>query len=106
MPNYDALNMNLETIIPEIIVLATALVVIFYDLFTRGRDAKSQTLAGISIAGYGLAFIVCLLYFNRWIGSANIDQQQAFGGMVVVDNLGLFFKMSGSACLPMPIIRR
>jgi NADH-quinone oxidoreductase subunit N len=93
MPNYDALNMNLETIIPEIIVLVTALVLIFYDLFTRGRDNKSQTLAGISIVGYVAAFAVCIAYFNNWIGSEGIDQQQSFGGMVVVDNLGLFFKM-------------
>lgn len=93
MPNYDALNMNLETIIPELIVVATALILIFYDLFTRGREKKSQVLAGISIAGYTLAFIACILYFNDWIGSSDIRNQQSFGGMVVVDNLGLFFKM-------------
>lgn len=91
--NYDALNMNLETIIPELIVLATALVLIFYDLFTRGRNTKSQALAGISIVGYVAAFVVCLLYFNDAIGSAGIRDQQSFGGMMVVDNLGLFFKM-------------
>jgi NADH-quinone oxidoreductase subunit N len=93
MPNYDALNMNLETILPELIVLVMSLVLIFYDLFTRGRDSKSQTLAVISIVGYVAAFAVCIAYFNRWIGSEGIDQQQSFGGMVVVDNLGLFFKM-------------
>jgi len=57
MLNYDALNMNIETIIPEIIVLVVSLVVIFYDLFARGRENKSQILAGISIVGYVAALL-------------------------------------------------
>lgn len=92
-PNYDALNMNLETIIPELILTVMAIVLIFYDLFTRGRENKSQVLVGISIVGYVAALLVCIAYFNDWIGSPGIRNQQAFGGMVVIDNLGLFFKM-------------
>ena len=93
MPDYAALNLNFETILPEIIVLVTSLILIFYDLFTRGRESKSRALAGISIGGYVAALVICILYFNEIIGSPGINNQQAFGGMVVVDNLGFFFKM-------------
>lgn len=92
---YSALNTNLEAILPEIIVTVFALAVIFIDLFMRGRESKNRVLATTSVVGYVLAFVVCLLYFNDYMrewGSTAFGQE-AFGRMVVMDNLGLFFRM-------------
>lgn len=90
--DYNGINLNLEAILPEIIVAVFAIVIIFVDLFTRGRPNKSPLLAGISIVGYAIAFVVCILYFNNTIGSSAFNQQ-AFNNMIVMDNLGLFFRM-------------
>lgn len=90
--DYSALNPDLISILPEIIVAIFAIGVIFVDLFTRGRDGKSQTLATVSITGYVLALIVCLLMFNGFFGNDS-RANEAFGGMVVLDNMGLFFRM-------------
>ncbi|MEO5951789.1 MAG: NADH-quinone oxidoreductase subunit N [Chloroflexia bacterium] len=90
--DYSGINTNLEAILPEIIVAVFAIIVIFVDLFTRGRDNKSPLLAGVSIVGYVLAFAACVLYFNNNIGSS-IFNQQAFNNMIVMDNLGLFLRM-------------
>lgn len=90
--DYNGINLNVEAILPELIVVVFAIAVIFVDLFTRGRSNKNQILAGVSIAGYILAFAVCLLYFGNNIGSP-IFGTQTFNNMVVTDNLGLFFRM-------------
>ena len=90
--DYSGINLNLESILPEVIVVVFAIITIFVDLFTKGRRDKSQLLAGISIVGYVLAFIVCILYFNNIIGSS-IFNKQSFNDMIVTDNLGLFFRM-------------
>lgn len=84
--DYNSLNPDFEVILPEIVVLVMAIAVIFTDLFMRGRQNKSQILAGISIAGYLIALGICAWYFTGL-------NRTAFGNMVVVDNLGLFFKM-------------
>jgi NADH-quinone oxidoreductase subunit N len=96
--SYDDLNTNLESLLPELIVLAFALIVVFVDLFTRGRERKTGLLAGISIVGYVLAAAVCVLYYNDWLGSPflggnEVFNQTTFAGMITVDNLGLFFKL-------------
>ncbi len=90
--DYSALNPNLEVILPEIIVTVFAIAVIMVDLFTRGRGSKNQMLAGVSVVGYVLALIACFLYFDNNIGSVAWGTE-AFGRMVVMDNLGLFFRM-------------
>ena len=90
--DFSGINLNIEAILPETIVAVFAIIIIFVDLFTRGRPNKSRLLAGISIVGYVLAFAVCVLYFNNLIGSATFNQQ-AFNNMIVMDNLGLFFRM-------------
>ena len=85
--DYNSLNPNLEVILPELIVTGFAILVIFLDLFLRGRgESKNQILAGVSIVGYVFAFGVCAWYY------ADLDWD-AFGAMVITDNLGLFFKM-------------
>jgi NADH-quinone oxidoreductase subunit N len=96
--SYNDLNTNLESILPELIVLAFALIVLFTDLFTRGRQQKSGLLAGISIVGYVLAAAACVIYYNNWLGSPFLSSgpvynTETFAGMVTVDNLGLFFKL-------------
>lgn len=98
--DYSALNPDLMTILPEIIVSVAAIIVVLVDLFTRGRQQdKNNLLAGISILGYALAFIVCLLMFDNNYGWLTGDGAlvplgtQGFGRMVVIDNLGLFFRM-------------
>ncbi|MBF6612875.1 MAG: NADH-quinone oxidoreductase subunit N [Chloroflexi bacterium] len=94
--DYNALNPDLLGILPEIIVTIFAILVVFVDLFTRGTANKSQRLAGVSIAGYLLAFIVCILQFNDIeIGGIvfRSAHAQVFANMMATDNLGLFFKM-------------
>jgi NADH-quinone oxidoreductase subunit N len=96
--SYNDLNTNLESLLPELIVLVFALIILFVDLFTRGRERKSGLLAGISIVGYLLAAAVCIIYYNNWLGSPFLGSnpvydQTTFAGMVTVDNLGLFFKV-------------
>ena len=90
--DYSGINLNLESILPELIVVVFAIITILVDLFTKGRRDKSQLLAGVSITGYVLAFIACILYFNNIIGSS-IFNKQSFNDMIVTDNLGLFFRM-------------
>lgn len=97
--DYAGLNTDLWTILPELIVIVTSLLVIFADLFTRGRaDTKSRLLAGVSIAGYVAAFVVCLLMFAEnsveFFGFRLVPLgTESFNRMMVVDNLGLFFRM-------------
>lgn len=91
--DYSALNPDWIAILPEIIVAVFAILVIFVDLFMRGRDNKSQVLAGISISGFVLAIVASALLFNNNVGEGASFNRQAFGGMVVLDNLGLFFNV-------------
>jgi NADH-quinone oxidoreductase subunit N len=96
--DYSGINLNIEYILPELIVVVFAIAVIFVDLFMRGRPGKNNILAVVSIAGYVLAFAACLLYFNNNIGgslfgSSTVWNTEGFNRMVVMDNLGLFFRM-------------
>ncbi len=90
MPNlYEGLNPDLWVILPEIIVAIFSVVVIFVDLFMRGQR-KGIVLPAVSIVGYLAAIGVCIWQFNDLSVPHNIG---AFGGMIVMDNLGLFFKI-------------
>src|SRR5207237_848997 len=91
MPNlYNGLNPDLWVILPEIIVTIFAVAVIFIDLFMRGQR-KATILPIASVVGYLAAIAVCIWQFND--PNAVVHNAGAFGGMVVVDNLGLFFKI-------------
>ncbi len=91
MPNlYEGLNPDLWAILPEIIITVFAVVIIFVDLFTKGQR-KVTLLPIVSIVGYLAAIAVCIWQFND--AGAITHNVNAFGGMVVVDNLGLFFKI-------------
>ena len=82
--NYDALNMNLEVILPELIVTGFAILVIFMDLFMRGKDSKNNALAMTTIAGYVVAMVVSILYYYQIIETSSFNTE-AFGRMVVMD---------------------
>lgn len=90
--NYDVLNMNLEVILPELIVTGFAILVIFMDLFMRGKDSKNNALAMTTIAGYVVAIVVSILYYYQIIVTSSFNTE-AFGRMVVMDNLGFFFRV-------------
>src|SRR4051794_25793478 len=85
MIDYSALNPNLEVILPEIIITVFAVAVIFLDIFLKGEQ-KARILPATSIVGYLAAIGVCLWYYGGY-------NEEAFGRMVVLDNMGLFFKI-------------
>ncbi|MEO8286713.1 MAG: NADH-quinone oxidoreductase subunit N [Chloroflexota bacterium] len=96
--DYSGINVNLEHILPELIVVVFSILVILIDLFTRGRQNKNNLLAGVSIVGYVLSFLACILYFGNNIGGSlfggsTVFNTEAFNRMVVMDNMGLFFRM-------------
>ncbi len=90
--DYSGINLNVEIILPELIVTVLAIVLIFADLFMRGRQDKARILGIVSIVGYLVALVVCVLYFNNIIGTSSFNTE-GFNRMAVLDNLGLFFKM-------------
>jgi NADH-quinone oxidoreductase subunit N len=74
--------LNLELLIPELTLAATAVLVILLDLFIK----RKGWLAGISIAGIVVAagFSVVM-----WGGGS----EAVFNNMLAVDNFALFFKL-------------
>ncbi|MBN2231290.1 MAG: NADH-quinone oxidoreductase subunit N, partial [Deltaproteobacteria bacterium] len=81
--------MNLDLFIPEIILAATAILVIVLDLFVRSSAVVRYT----SIAGLAAAAGVAIA---MWDGGGS-----AFGGMLAADNFALFFKvfLAGTAII-------
>jgi NADH-quinone oxidoreductase subunit N len=77
----DALN-DLFTLLPELILVATALVVITVDLFLP-RGAK-WTLTPLAVFGMILAAIGCV-----WVWGVN---DTVFAGFYVVDDMSVFLK--------------
>ena len=47
--DYSVFNLDLEVILPELILLGFAILVIFVDLFMRGRTKEMVVLPAISI---------------------------------------------------------
>jgi len=74
--------LNLALISPEISLLATAIVVIFADLFFQ----RKSLLAIISLIGLAVA---CGFTIYLWGG----NEQAIFANMLVVDKFALFFKL-------------
>src|SRR6478672_8646768 len=103
MPDlYEGLNPDLWVILPEIIVTVFAVAVIFVDLFMRG-PRKATVLPVVSIVGFLIALGVCIWQFNDPNAVAH-NPAGAFGGMVVVDNLGLFFKIISLATASLVVL--
>jgi len=72
---------NLYLLSPEISLLAVALVVIFFDLLLKRR----QALGWISAVGLLLPFVFTITLWGT--------NDTAFGGALVVDQFSLFFKL-------------
>ncbi len=72
---------NLYLLSPEISLLAVALLVIFFDLFTGRR----RVLGWISAVGLLLPFVFTITLWGT--------SDTAFGGALVVDQFSLFFKL-------------
>ena len=73
--------MNLELFIPEIVLAATALVVVMTDLFTE----RKATLAVLSVIGLLVSVGFTIAMRGTFEG--------IFGGMLAVDGFALFFKL-------------
>jgi len=86
MPPINLVPPDLNTIVPEIIVTILAVVLMLGDLFLPVR--RKGILTWISVVGYGLALIVCFLYF------VYPDMPiTSFAGMIVLDKLGLWLRI-------------
>lgn len=76
-------NVNVTSILPEVIVAVTGIIVMLYDCFAP----KQRNVTGaISLIGLILATVVL---FMLW--SDNYDFSNAWNGMIVFDNLRLSF---------------
>ncbi|MBO0723474.1 MAG: NADH-quinone oxidoreductase subunit N, partial [Blastocatellia bacterium] len=82
---FENLNLNYWTIVPEIITSIVAVVIMLVDAFSK-RGARTAN-AMIALAGLGLALISVILLWN--VGSGNF-----FGGMIVVDPIRIFFSVT------------
>jgi NADH-quinone oxidoreductase subunit N len=79
-----ALIQGLRSILPELVVIGTAIVVLLADLFLA--DDRKKVLCGIGIAGVALAMVAALS-----LGSGRIE---GFSGMIVHDGFGLFITLT------------
>lgn len=78
------LTSNLYLLTPEFVLTALAFLVFTVDLFLPER--KKEWLAGLSVASLIAVMVVALLM--RPSGSTEL-----YGGLIVVDDFGLFFKI-------------
>jgi len=74
--------LNLELMIPELVLLACAIIVIMLDLFLK----RKGWLAVISLAGLAIAA-------GFTIASWGGNSQALFSNMLVVDKFAVFFKL-------------
>ena len=79
-----ALVQGLYSILPELVVIATAIAVLLADLALPERGKK--TLCHLGIAGTAVAILATL-----WLGLGRID---GFSGMIVHDGMGLFITLT------------
>src|SRR5437764_1236657 len=77
---------DFNTIVPELIITVLAIVLLIGELVLPVR--RKQMLTGISVLGYALALVACFLYFIQ--PGLPIH---SFSGMVVLDQLGLWFRI-------------
>lgn len=78
-------------IAPELVLTLLAMVVLTWDLITKGRDSRQVgylSLAGLAIVGY--------LLIDQWNGLRNAginSEATVVFGMITVDTFGIFFKL-------------
>jgi NADH-quinone oxidoreductase subunit N len=78
--DVPALIRGLYSILPELVVIATAITVLLADLFLP--EERKGILCDIGIAGIAAAILAAL-----WLGPGKIE---GFSGMIVHDGMGLF----------------
>ncbi|MGI8588709.1 MAG: NADH-quinone oxidoreductase subunit N [Chloroflexia bacterium] len=89
-PIVNIATPDFNTIVPELIVIALAVVLLLGELMLpKGRK---QMLTWISALGYTLALIACFLYFVQTKDRSG-PPLTSFSGMVVLDTLGLWFRV-------------
>jgi len=74
---------NLITLLPQIIVIVTGILVLLVDLWTPAQ--QKRFLAQISLAGLALAFLACVGLWGR--------NETGFAGMIRLDNFALFLNL-------------
>ncbi|HWS54431.1 MAG TPA: NADH-quinone oxidoreductase subunit N [Pyrinomonadaceae bacterium] len=77
-------DVNMQLLLPELIVSVAGVVVMLVDAFTRRRGQRWLT-GGLALAGLGGAAWSCV-----WLRGAGIPES-AFNGMVVLDSMRLSF---------------
>ena len=78
-------NVNLTSVLPEVIVAVAGIIVMLYDCFAPKQKAVTGV---ISLIGLILATISL---FMLWSG--NYDFSNAWNGMIVFDNLRMSFTL-------------
>ena len=78
------MSLDYGLLIPEYILGATALAVVFADLFRREIRLGPSLLPGITVIGALVALLTSLLY---------IDDVEQFGNLLSIDNYTTFFRV-------------
>ena len=84
------LNFNYALLIPEFILVGTALVVLFADLFRKELGISRAVIPGIAALGAIAAGVASLFY---------IDTVEDFANVISVDNFTTFFRVLFTAVL-------
>ena len=86
----DQYLQDMGRIAPEIVLTLLSLVVLVWDLVTKGRD--SRQVGYLSLAGLA---VVAYLLFGQWTQLTAPDAPESLSafGMVTIDTFGTFFKM-------------
>ncbi len=82
--DIPALIRGLYSILPELVVIGTAIGILLADLFLP--EGRKGVLCGIGIAGVAAAILAAL-----WLGPGKIE---GFSGLIVHDGMGLFFALT------------
>jgi len=79
-------NINWAIIAPEVVVCIAAVIVMMVDAFAR--PTQRWVTGGISMAGLFGATVLTI-----WLWSSGLNTTEAFGGMIVLDELRLGFTL-------------
>jgi len=79
----NQLNLNLALLLPELILAAAAVLVVFVDMFQKDEEAGRRVLPVLTILGLVAAGVASL---------NGIDQQSDFARLIQIDNFTTFFR--------------
>ena len=80
----NPLNLNVGLVLPEMILAAAAVLVVFVDMFQKELRLGSALLPVVTLLGLLGAFIA---------SATAIDQHDVFANMLTVDNFTAFFRV-------------